>query len=55
MKRFAAFILAYFGQAGRHDLRFRFVDPGVVMEKMLIDFGGLKSSYLGAPSSKLIK
>ncbi len=44
-----------FGQAGRHDLRFRFVDPGVVMEKMLIDFGGLKSSYLGAPSSKLIK
>lgn len=44
-----------FGKAGRHNLRFRFVDPGVVMQKILIDFGGLKPSYLGAPSSELIK
>ena len=44
-----------FNKAGRHNLRFRFVDPGVVMQKILIDFGGLKPSYLGAPSSKLIK
>lgn len=43
-----------FGQAGRHSLRFRFVNPGVVLEKILIDFGGLKPSYLGAPSSELI-
>ena len=46
---------ADFGQAGRHTLRFRFVDSGIVMEKILIDFGGLKPTYLGAPSSKLIK
>ena len=44
-----------FGKAGRHILRFRFVDPGIVMEKILIDFGGLRPAYLGAPSSKLIK
>ena len=44
-----------FGNPGRHTLRFRFAEPGIVMEKILIDFGGLKPSYLGAPSSKLIK
>lgn len=44
-----------FGAPGRHTLRFRFVDPGVVLEKILVDFGGLKRSYLGAPSSELIK
>lgn len=43
------------GQAGRHTLRFRFLDPGIVLEKILLDFGGLKPSYLGAPSSELIK
>ncbi len=44
-----------FGQAGRHTLRFRFVDPGICLEKIEIDFGGLKPSYLGAPSSELVK
>ncbi len=44
-----------FGAPGRHTLRFRFVDAGVVLEKILVDFGGLKPSYLGAPSSELIK
>jgi len=27
------------------------VDPGVVVEKILINMGGLKPSYLGAPES----
>lgn len=44
-----------FAKAGRHSLRFRFVDPGICLEKIEVDFGGLKPSYLGAPSSKLIK
>ena len=44
-----------FGKAGRHSLRFRFVDAGVVLEKIMVDFGGLQRSYLGAPSSELIK
>ena len=44
-----------FGEPGRHILRFRFVDPGIVLEKIMIDFGGLQKNYLGAPSSELIK
>lgn len=36
---------------GRHILRFRVLDPGIVLEKILIDTGGLKPSYLGAPES----
>lgn len=44
-----------FGAPGRHTLRFRFVDQGPVLQKITIDFGGLKPSYLGAPSSELIK
>lgn len=44
-----------FGAAGRHTLRFRFVDQGPVLQKIVIDFGGMKQSYLGTPSSELIK
>ena len=44
-----------FGSPGRHTLRFRFVDQGPVLQKRVIDFGGVKRSYLGAPSSELVK
>ena len=44
-----------FGAPGRHTLRFRFVDQGPVLQKIVIDFGGAKRSYLGAPSSELVK
>jgi hypothetical protein len=27
------------------------VDPGITVQKILIDLGGLKPSYLGAPES----
>jgi hypothetical protein len=27
------------------------VDPGVVIDKIIVDFGGLKASYLGPPES----
>jgi len=36
---------------GKHTLRFRVLDAGIVLEKILIDTGGLKPSYLGAPES----
>jgi hypothetical protein len=39
------------GRAGRHVLKFWFVDPGVVLERLTLDFGGLSQSYLGAPES----
>jgi len=41
--------------AGLHRLRFRVLEPGIVLQKILIDTGGLKPSYLGAPQSMLIK
>lgn len=39
------------GKAGKQTLRFRVLDPGIVLEKILINFGELKESYLGPPES----
>lgn len=36
---------------GKHTLRIRPLDPGIVIEKILIHNGGLKPSYLGAPET----
>ena len=41
-------------KAGKHTMRFRVLDPGIVLEKILIDTGGLKPAYLGAPESDSI-
>jgi hypothetical protein len=39
------------GAAGHHTLRIRALEPGIVFEKIILDFGGLKPSYLGAPET----
>jgi hypothetical protein len=40
---------------GKHMLRFRVLDPGIVLEKIIINTGGLKLSYLGPPESDRIE
>ena len=40
-----------FSKKGKHTLRFRVLEPGIVLQKIMIDTGGLKPSYLGAPES----
>ncbi|MBN2166325.1 MAG: glycosyl hydrolase 115 family protein [Marinilabiliaceae bacterium] len=41
-------------KAGKHTLKIWMIDPGIVFQKFVIDAGGKKPSYLGAPVSKTI-
>ncbi|MBD1432957.1 glycosyl hydrolase 115 family protein [Sphingobacterium sp. DN00404] len=40
-----------FPEAGEYRIRIRPLEQGIVIQKIMLDFGGLKPSYLGAPES----
>jgi hypothetical protein len=37
---------------GKHTIKFWLVDAGIVLQKIALDFGGMKPSYLGPPETK---
>ncbi len=41
----------YIDKPGKHTIRFWMVDPGLVLQKIVMDLGGLQPSYLGPPET----
>lgn len=40
---------------GKHIVKYWLGDPGVVLQKLVLDFGGLEPSYLGPPETRIVR
>ncbi|MGA9638749.1 glycosyl hydrolase 115 family protein [Flavobacterium sp.] len=43
----------YITKPGKHTLKIYYMDPGVVVDKAVLNFGGLKNSYLGPETTQI--
>jgi hypothetical protein len=41
--------------AGNHTLKIWMMDPGVVLDKIVVDLGGARPSYLGPPETRVVR
>lgn len=41
----------FISSSGKHTVKYWMMDPGIVLQKLVIDFGGLKPGYLGPPET----
>jgi hypothetical protein len=43
-----------FKEPGNHTLAITALDPGIIVDRITIDFGGLKSGYSAVPETKIM-
>ena len=43
----------YLPTNGKHTIKYWMIDNGIVLQKIVADFGGVKQSYLGPPETKI--